>query len=156
MSSIALQSIPPCVEACNLTAQPFFASFYNSPALFLTAFFVLSCNSVSCLFPAIVPTSPTLQCKQGLRRPVEPYTDITRQALQHKFWVLGGATVPSEMSPCPCTHHSTCNTRIQFLFIRNGQARSKECHCITSTVSAPGYVLSEHDSDCSLPCHHCA
>ena len=37
----------------------------------------------------------------------------------------------SHMSPS--THHSTCNTHILFLFTRN--ARSKQCHCVTSTVS---------------------
>ena len=37
----------------------------------------------------------------------------------------------SHMSPS--THHSTCNTHILFLFTCN--ARSKQCHCVTSTVS---------------------
>jgi len=53
------------------------------------------------------------------------------------------------------------NTRILFLFIRNARARSKQCHCVTSTVSAPDmFCLSTIRINIHVPCHvprrHCA
>jgi hypothetical protein len=150
-----------------LSAHTFFAAspswlcpyFSNPHALLLTAFFALV------LQPRLVPLpgdrpdiSHGTSALQRSRRPVlGACTDITHQAQRHKFWVLNGATIPSEMSPS--THHSTCNTRIQFPFIRNARARSKQCHCVSSTVSAPD-VLCLSTIQIDMSCHvlrrHCA
>jgi hypothetical protein len=127
------------VEACKLSAQPFLPLL--PPGLLVTPYFITPpmpfySPRFSC-FPATSSRAPPRRSSRHLPSAKADaatshpggYTNITRQALRHKFWALGGATVPSKMSPS--THYSTCNTRIQFLFIHNSRARNKQYHCVT-------------------------